>query len=95
MAYGVEVDEVAKVLRAAEQRAVVTSEPLPSSMKVVGHHIDEVQFPDLGTKPSEAHVGLFLQREELNERTYLAISAISYPPSMVPFPADTAAVNMS
>ena len=44
-AYGVKVDEVTKVLRSAEQWAVVSSELLPSSMEVVGHHVNEVQFP--------------------------------------------------
>lgn len=48
--YGVEVDEITMVLGSTEQWAVVSSEPLPSSMKVVGHHIDEFQFPEIGEK---------------------------------------------
>lgn len=42
--YGVEVDVVTSVVRATEQRTVVSSELLPSSMEVIGHHIDEVQI---------------------------------------------------
>lgn len=43
--YCVEVDQLTKILGATEQRAVVSSELLPGSMEVIGHYIDEVQFP--------------------------------------------------
>lgn len=43
--YSVEVDQVTGVMWATVQRAVVSSEALPGSMEVIGHHIDEVQFP--------------------------------------------------
>lgn len=43
--YSVEVDEVTFILGSTKQWAVVSCELLPSSMEVIGHHIDEVQFP--------------------------------------------------
>lgn len=73
----------------------MSSDSVPGSMEVVGHHIDEVQFP-VGNKTRES---LFQKLWKIfcenSWHTHLAISAISYPASMVPFPADTAAVSIS
>lgn len=43
--YSVEVDQIAAVVGATVQWAVVSSESLPSSVEVIGHHIDKVQIP--------------------------------------------------
>lgn len=43
--YNVEVDKVSRVKGSSIQGAVVSSELLPSSMEVIGHHIDEIQGP--------------------------------------------------
>ena len=43
--YSVEVDKLSLVMSTAIQGAVVSSESLPSSVEVVGHHVDEVQRP--------------------------------------------------
>lgn len=48
--YRVEVDKITIVLGSTEQWAVVSSERLPSSMKVIRHHIDKFQFPGDGGK---------------------------------------------
>lgn len=92
--YSIEVDEISSVEGATEQRAVVSSESLPSSMEVIGHHVDEVQLPGDMTQHKWIPKSLF-QPLKVFVSTHLAISAISYPPSMVPLPADTAAVSMS
>jgi len=100
--YGVEVDEVTLVLGATEKRAVMASELLPGSMEVIGHNIDEVQIPrGAHRKVSNFSPNVLMAITQnckglMQEvQLYLAISAISYPASMVPFPADTAAVSMS
>lgn len=43
--YSVEVDQITAVMGATVQGAVVSSGSLPSSVEVIGHHIDEVQIP--------------------------------------------------
>lgn len=43
--YSVEVDKITTVVGATAQWAVVSSEWLPSSVEVIGHHIDKVQIP--------------------------------------------------
>lgn len=96
--YNIEIDKVTKVLGSTEQRTVVACELLPGAMEVIGHHINKVEFPEKNTERSlrqwPENPG-FLPEYQLMTDTHLAISAISYPASMVPFPAATAAVNMS
>lgn len=41
--YSVEEDKVSRVMSTTVEWAVVSSELLPSSMEVIGHHVDEVQ----------------------------------------------------
>lgn len=85
-------------MRTTEQRAVVSSKLFPGSMEVIGHHIDEVQIPgekEEKTMPLNIIAKHFFSKMYFRKDTHLAISAISYPASMVPFPADTAAVTMS
>lgn len=43
--HSVEVDQITAVVGATVQGAVVPSESFPSSVEVIGHHIDEVQIP--------------------------------------------------
>lgn len=43
--YNVEVDAIATILGATVQWAVVSSDSVPGSVEVIGHHIDKVQIP--------------------------------------------------
>ena len=49
LTYSVEIDEFTLVLGATVQRAVVSSDLFPSSMEVIGHHINKVQIPERNT----------------------------------------------
>lgn len=42
--YSVEVNKISKVFRSRIEGAVVSCEALPSSMEIIGHHIDEVKI---------------------------------------------------
>lgn len=69
--YGVKVDEVTKVLGTTEQRAVVSCKLFPGSMEVVGHHIDEVQFPGRKFHHGNNHVETSAQLYFLSRVTTL------------------------
>lgn len=73
-------------------------------MEVISHHIDEVQVPETEIRRVLKHLmTLHIFTSVLCQfanviihcYTYLATSAISYPPSIVPLPADTAADSTS
>lgn len=74
-------------------------------MEVISHNIDEVQVPETKIRRGLKHLmTLHIFTSVLCQfanvmiqccHTYLATSAISYPASIVPLPADTAADSIS